>query len=233
MRSFPTTELAGKVKDLGVRMMESTKTHGVIVVGLDEQFIHIGICSECFPRVTLTSGEIPLTPPLTFATRLLHTITIHLSIPLENLRRYSLSIAEPVIPLTSVQRGSIEHGGKLLNFERVMFHSATDSLRAATMVSNALIVYVGLKYSAIVTTHRVCIIGVGVEHVEDVLREAITRNNAEINLSPRHIRYIRRMCAVCTDEDVKQAKVRMDGCVLYVGSERARAWDVLFSEDGK
>lgn len=206
---------------------------GVIVIGVDEQFIHIGLSSECFPTVTLTSKEIPLTPPLTFATRLLHAISTHLSIPLTNLKRYVVSIAEPVLPLTRAQRESIEYGGRLLSVRKVVFHSAIECVSTATMVANALIVYVGLKYSAIVTTYHVRIIDIGVEQVEEVLASAVTANNADVTLSPSAIRYIRRLCAVCTDDDVKQATVRMDGHTVRVGSERARAWDVLFGDDGK
>lgn len=213
--------------------MGSATIQGAIVVGLDEQFVHVGVSSECFPTVTLPSNEIPLTPPLTFATRLLHTMTVHLSLPPENLPRHCLSIAEPVLPLTSAQRASIEHGGKLLKFGKVVFQSVIESVRAATRVPNALIVYVGLRYSAIVTIYRVCIVGIGVEHVEDVLKEGISKSNADVTLSPSRTRYIRRMCAVCTDNDVKLATVRMDGCTVQVGRERARAWDVLFGDDGK
>lgn len=209
------------------------KVGNSIVIAPDDPFTHMGISSSCFPTITIPSEEVPLNPPLTFATRILHAVTTYLSINAESLKRWWIAIAEPPLPLKREDRESIVHAGKLLRLKGVTFHSANDTISAATTIRNPLIVHVGTNHTVVATIHRIAIVGIGIHQVDERLASALNKNPDNKHLTPETISYIRRICSVCTDDDAQTATVKAAGNVIQVGTERARAWDVLFSEDGK
>lgn len=207
---------------------------GTIVLSHDGWYIHLGPSSECIPKVTLPSTTLPFTPPLSFATRLMHALTTHLSLTPTAVRQLRLAVVQSVPGFSAAQRGSITHGAiSILLMSGVVFYGAVECAAAATATPFPLLVHIAPAQTALATAHRVTAIPIGSAVVDGAIRTALAKRGVRLN--DRQARHVRELTSVCVSPStpVGSAVIHTDHLHITVGQERARTWDLLFTPNGK
>lgn len=194
----------------------------------DARHVHLGLSSTCVPTAAVPTTSLPLTPPLTFATRLSHIAITHLRLGRRDLRTHSLVIVMPPIQFGDAQRASIVHAAQaILKLRSVRFVSSHTCAIAALGLNHSrppLLVHVFPRACIIESDTRTHVVPIGSHAVDS---EIAAKCSTAID-SDRAARY-RMACGVCPAGVQYVGRVELgdvkDGAI---GDERAQAWDVLF-----
>lgn len=208
----------------------STKV-ATIVMALDGWYIHLGFSTECTPAVSLPDNTLPLIPPLTFATRLLHAITTRLSVPPARVSEHELAIVQPLLGFGEAERDSITYAVTLLKFRGHKFYTTIAAAAAGAATPYPLVIHVAPKVTCIASAHRVIAVPLGSKAADDSLATALSQSGN--HLDAPELRYLRELCGVCTSETVGNVTVHSRHNTIKVGKERAQSWDAFFKVQGK
>lgn len=200
----------------------------------DARHVHVGLSSTCVPTVAVPTTSLPLTPPLTFATRLSHLAITHFRLGRRDLRTHSLVVVVPPIQFGDAQRASIVHAAQsILRLPSVRFLSSHTCAVAALGLNHnrpPLLVHVFPRACVIESDTRTHVVPIGSHAVDS---EIAAKCSAGID-NDRAARY-RMTCGVCppvgSDGARRVGRVELDDAAkdgAIIGDERVQAWDVLF-----
>lgn len=212
------------------RLKMSTKVT-TIVMALDGWYVHLGFSTECTPAVSLPNTTMPLIPPLTFATRLLHAITTRLSVPPARVPEHEVAIVQPLLGFGVAERDSITQALRLLKFRGHKFYTTIAAAGAGAATPYPLVIHVAPEATCIASAHRIIAVPMGSRIVDDSLATALLESGHRLDAP--ELRYLRELCGVCTSEAVGNVTVHSRHSAINVGNERARSWDAFFSPIGK
>ncbi|CAN8068167.1 unnamed protein product [Agarophyton chilense] len=150
-----------------------------IVLAPSANIVQLGV-AKSFPQVILPSAQLPLQPALTFATRLLLVCAQHLSLTKSQLSAYELAVACPSTGLPFDKRCILRHAADLLHIDIRFFAPYYCARTVATR--DCTIVHIGFNHTVIFDHCRVEAIAVGLTHMAESVRHAISPDEDGVRL---------------------------------------------------
>lgn len=213
-----------------------------IVIAPGEETTQVGLSGQAVPQVVIPSSILPLTPPLTFATRFQNLCHKHLQIGSKSLPTYCVTVADGALPLRHGVRQSLQIAiTKLLAMTSVRFECAIRTIGVCVAVGHPFVVHIGSSHTVLRTHCRTEIVEVGLAQGRRILASALrhryqTSHNGSVSdpvVSDPVVDHLLAVSSVCvpdaTSASVGNAVVECNGAVWTVGQERTAIWQHLLT----